>query len=431
MTDGTDRPHSPQPEPGTPEDGGYGYPQGQIPAAGYGYPQDGQPGQPGQPARPAQADGYGYPPATPEPGAFGPAPGGPADQPTGYGYPQAGPYQQGPYQQQGQYPQGQYPQDPYPQDPYQQAPAAPFQDTFYSPADEPDWGALADGAARDRRKKRLWMIGGAVTVLALLAGGGAFVLLDRDGTSDDAKPKASASASASAGASKPPVDNTPTVAGDSTRLRDRSGKAHLKLGPETSVVPVEERFELRTTGTANSYAESAKALVDVRRSFTVTARVSNTAPKGRQIAVSQGNEKTFSFELGSDEVNGKPAWIFRVQTGAAGADSTTKTVVAEGGKVEGALTELTGTYDAKAKKISLYVNGKPAGETPLTARVYRAPGTLQLGRTRAQDNWAGAWTGTMDSVRLYRIALSPEQVYDQKPGKLDSSIRPLASWLLF
>lgn len=220
------------------------------------------------------------------------------------------------------------------------------------------------------------------------------------------------------------------MAGDPTLLRDRSGKTHLKMGSEASVVAVDKRFEFRTTGGENSYAESEKALVDVAKSFTVSARVSNSAPKGRQIAVSQGNQKTFSFELGSDEVNGKLVWIFRVQTDAAGADATTKTVVAEGRKVDNTLTELTGTYDAKAKKISLYINGKAAGETPVPT-LFRAPGSLELGRTRAQDKWAGGWSGAMDSVRVYRIALSPEQVLNQQPGKLDASIRPFGSWLLF
>ncbi|MFD9301904.1 LamG domain-containing protein [Streptomyces sp. NPDC060048] len=401
MTDGTDRPHSPQPEPNDQNPGGYGYPQGQIPAGGgYGYPQAGQPG------------GYGYPQAPAGPGAFGPPPGGPAETPSGYGFPQAGPYQQGPGA-------------PQPGDFQAQAPFPPS-------SDEPDWGALADGAARERRRKRLWAIGGAVTVLAVLAGGGAYLLLGGGGSGDDAKASESPSASPSpsVSGSKAAVDNTPTVADDPTKLRDRSGKSHLKMGPEAAVAPVDKRFEFRTTGTANSYAESEKALVDVSKSFTVTARVSNSAPKGRQIAVSQGNGKTFSFELGSDEVNGKPAWIFRIQTDAAGADATAKTVVAEGRKMDNTMTELTGTYNDTTKMITLFVDGKQINEAKVPA-VYKAAGPLQLGRTRAQDAWAGAWSGAMDSVRIYRIALSPEQVNDQKPGKLDASIRPVASWMLY
>lgn len=409
MTDGTDRPQNPQPAPGAPGNGGYGYPQGQIPAGGYGYPQAGQPGGYGYPPAPGAPGGPGAPGA---PGGFGPPEGGQVP-PAGYGYPQPGPYQQGPYQQ---------------------VPPAPG--PFQPPADEPDWNALAEGAEQDRRKKRLWAVIGGATVLALLAGGGAFLLLGDDKGSDDAKPQASDSPSASASpspsvsGSKAPVDNTPTVADDPTSLRDRSGKAPLKMGPEASAVPVEKRFEFRATGTPNSYAESQKALVDVSKSFTVSARVSNSASKGRQIAVSQGNEKTFSFELGSDEVNGKPAWIFRVQTNKEGADNTTQTVVAEGRPMDNTLTELTATYNASTKMITLFVNGKQINEAKVPG-IYKAPGPLELGRTRAQGNWAGAWAGGMDSLRVFRIALSPEQVDDQKAGKIDSSIKPVGSWLLF
>ncbi|MFE2287761.1 LamG-like jellyroll fold domain-containing protein [Streptomyces sp. NPDC059443] len=403
MTDGTDRPQNPQPAPGAPDNGGYGYPQGQIPAGGYGYPQAGQPG------------GYGYPPAPGAPGApggFGP----PADgqvPPAGYGYPQPGPYQQGPF-----------PQVPPVPGPFQPSP------------DEPDWNALAEGAERDRRKKRLWAVIGGATALVLLAGGGAaFLLLGDDKGSDDAKPQASGSPSASASpspsasGSKAP-DNIPTAPDDPTVLRDRAGKSPLKMGPEASAVPVDKRFEFRTTGTPNSCAESQKALIDVSKSFTVSARISNTAAKGRQIAVSQGNEKTFAFELGSDEVNGKPAWIFRVQTNKEGADSTTQTVVAEGRKMDNTMTELTATYNATDKMITLFVNGKQINEAKVPG-IYKAPGPLELGRTRAQGNWAGAWAGSMDSLRIYKIALSPEQVDDQQPGKIDPSIRPVGAWLLF
>ncbi|WP_330297888.1 LamG domain-containing protein [Streptomyces sp. NBC_00503] len=403
MTDGTDRPQTPQREPGAPDNGGYGYPQGQIPAGGYGYPQAGRPG------------GNGYPPAPGAPGAagFGPPADGQAP-PAGYGYPQPGPYQQGPYQ-----------------------PAPPVPGPFEPPADEPDWNALAEGAEQDRHKKRQWAVIGGATALVLLVGGGAFLLLGNDdGGSDDAKPLASGSPSVSASpspsvsGSKAPVDNTPTVAGDPTVLRDRSGKAGLKMGPEASAVPIEKRFEFRATGTPNSYAESQKGLVDVSKSFTVTARISNSASKGRQIAVSQGNEKTFSFELGSDEVNGKPAWIFRVQTNKEGADNTTATVVAEGRTMDSTMTELTGTYNYSTKMITLFVDGKQINEAKVPG-VHNAPGPLELGRTRSQGNWAGAWAGAMDSLRVYRIALSPEQVDDQKPGKLDASIKPVGSWLLF
>ncbi|MGW6412429.1 LamG-like jellyroll fold domain-containing protein, partial [Streptomyces vinaceus] len=369
MTDGTNPPSSPQPQP-TPGNGGYGFPPAPTtPASGYGYP-------PGAPAQ----DGAG---------GFGPAP-----QQWAQGLPDMG----------APTPPG-APGGP-------GFPGAPG--PFAPQSDQPDWEAMADRSAAERRKKRLWTIGGAVTVLALLAGGGTFLLMRGDDGGNEAvddkpSPSVSASPSPSGSKSKAPVDNTPTVKDDPTQIRDRSGKAPLKMGPDAGVFPIDKRFEVRTKGNENSYAESEKRVVDTAKSFTVSARVWNRAPKGRQIAVSQGNEKSFSFELGLDQVNGKPAWVFRVQTGDQGAEATAVTVSGDSPKMEKTFSTLTGTYDAERKQIALYVNGKKTGEAPVPG-VFQAPGPLELARSRHEDKWTAPWNGAMESVQTYASVLSPAQI---------------------
>ncbi|GGZ83223.1 hypothetical protein GCM10010371_48690 [Streptomyces subrutilus] len=444
MTDGTNPPRSPQPEQPAPGGGGHGFPP-EPPAGergGYGFPPEPPAGERG---------GYGFPPGPPAPG---PAAGG-------YGYPAGpNPYRQDPY------PQDPYPQDPYPQDAAQAPfPPGPYQQGGYQPygavpggpagpgapwppagaeqpapfgaqaGHQPDWEALADRSAAERRRKRLWMVGGVVTVLALLAGGGTFLLLGGGGeekkdAADDA-PTVSESAPAPSGSkSKAPVDKSPTVASDPSQIRDHVGKAHLKMAADAGVFPIDKHYELRTKGGEKSYAESEKRVVDVSKSFTVSARVWNRAPKGRQMAVSQGDDKTFAFELGSDEVNGKPAWVFRVQTNDQGADSTAQAVVAEGLKMEKTMTTLTGTYDDDKKTITLYVNGKKSTEAKVPG-VFNAPGPLQLGRARHEGAWTGPWNGAMDSLRTFGVALTPDQVAAVRQNKLSSSVKPTASWLLF
>ncbi|MFI5621027.1 LamG domain-containing protein [Streptomyces sp. NPDC051567] len=399
MTDGTPPPSNPQPEP-APGSGGYGFPPGPPPGGGYGYP-------PGPPA----GGGYGYPPGA-----------------GGYGYPQQGgpnPYQRDPGA----------PWPPAQPGPPGQGPAEGAGQQ--GPGQQPDWEAMADRSAAERRRKRLWMLGGAVTVLALLGGGGAFLLLGGDGQRDrdeaDAKPSASAPAQASAtpgpGGSKAPVDQSPTVAGDPTLLRDRSGQTGLRMGSEAAVFPMDKRYEVRMKGSANSYAQSAEPVVDTSKSFSVSARVYNVAPKGARFAVSQGDGESFSFELGADEVNGKLAWVFRVQTGDQGADSSTRAVVAEGAPMERTWTALTGTYDAEKKTVALYVDGKRAGEVPV-AGVWQGPGPLQLGRARHHGIWTGMWNGAVDNVRVFAAALSQEQVTALRAGKPDPAVRPTGSWLI-
>ncbi|MFD3719263.1 LamG domain-containing protein [Streptomyces sp. NPDC058674] len=441
MTDGTNPPSNPQPEQPAPGSGGYGFPPG-PPAAGggYGYP----PGRPVRPepegfgppagAPPAPGGGYGYPAGQGEPNPYQQDPGQAPVLPNPYqpdpgGAPvQPNPYQQGGYQQfPGGTPGG--PGEPWP--PAGAAQPAPF---VPRQSGQPDWEALADRSAAERRRKRIWAVGGAVTALLLLAGGGTFLLLGGDDGGEEVAQEgpvvtASVSPEPSGSKSKAPVDKSPTVASDPSLIRDHGGKAHLKMSAEAGVFAIDKHYELRTKGNEKSYAESEKRIVDTSKSFTVSARIWNRSPKGRQIAVSQGNDRTFAFELGSDEVNGKPAWIFRVQTGEQGADSTAQTVVAEGLKMEKTMTTLTGTYDDAKKTITLYVNGKKRSEAQVTG-VFSAPGPLQLGRSRHEGNWTGAWNGAMDSLRTFGAELSPTQVDAVRQNKL-SSVKPTGSWLLF
>ncbi len=383
MTDGTNPPSHPQPEP-APGSGGYGFP-------------------PGPPAQ----GGYGYPSSA-----------------GSYGYPQGG-QQPNPYQQQdaggGQW-------EPAP------TPAQPGFTRLAGPdlpgASQPDWEAMADRSAAERRKKRLWMLAGGVTVVALLAGGGTFFLLG-DGGDDNGQPDAQPSASAATpepGESSPSA-YTATVAGDDTLLRDSYGKMGIRLGPDLKVGPLGKRFQVIGKGNANSWGQSAEPVVDVTKSFTLTARAYNSAAKGSRIIMSQGDGESFSFELGVNEVNGKQAWIFRVQTGDKGAAATTRTVTAEGLNMVKTPTLLMATYDAEKKAIALYVDGKKAGETPVPP-IWQAPGPLQLGRSKHHNIWTGPWQGALHNIKVYDMAFTADQAAGYKEGKLSPAPKPTHAWLL-
>ncbi|MGW9071144.1 LamG-like jellyroll fold domain-containing protein [Streptomyces yangpuensis] len=389
MTDGTNPPSGPQPEP-APGSGGYGFPPGPPAQSGY---------------------GYGYPAAN-----------------EGYGYPQPG-QQPNPYQQDaggGQWPPA--------------ADAAPAQPGFTrlagpdmpGAAEQPDWEAMAARSEAARRTKKRRMLVGGAAALVLLAGGGTFFLMSGLGDTEDganAQPSTSTSASPEPEASQSSQAYTATVAGDDTLLRDSYGQTGIRLGPDLKVAPVGQRFQVLGKGNGNSWGQSAEAVVDVTKSFTVTARVYSSAAKGSRIAISQGDGESYSFELGVNEINGKQAWIFRVQTGDKGAEATTRTVAAEGLTVLKTPTLLMATYDAEKKAIALYVDGKKAGETPVP-EIWQGPGPMQLGRSRHHNIWTGPWQGGLHNIKVYDAAFTQEQAAGYKEGKLSPAPKPAHAWLL-
>lgn len=419
MTDGTDRPQSPQPEP-APESGGYGFPPG-IPApGGYGFP-PGQPEQPDQPDQTASGSGHGY--GYPQGGGYG------YPQSGGYGYPPSPP-EAGVFGPPMPFPEEPGPQGPGPHGPGPELPPVAF-------GEQPDWQAMADRTAAERRKKRLWMVGGAVTVLLLLAGGGTFYVL-RDGkpaTNDVADNAPSASASPSGvpggdGSSSKPY--SPTVSSDVSLLRDSVGSTGIRMGPEATVPKVKSRYELTLKGNPNSYAQATEAAVDTTKSFSLSARVNNTsAAKGAHIVMSQGTGESFSIALGADDVGGKQAWVFRVRTSEKSAAPTIVTVSGEGKKMVKSWTLLTAVHDAEKKMISLYVEGVKAGEAPIPG-IWPSSGPLHLGRARHQDAWAGAFKGAMHNIRIYESAFTPEQAAAYRKGELDPAGRATAThaWVI-
>ncbi|WP_420708808.1 LamG-like jellyroll fold domain-containing protein [Streptomyces sp. NRRL S-378] len=291
---------------------------------------------------------------------------------------------------------------------------------------------MADRSEAARRKKKRRVLVGGATALVLLAGGGTFFLMSGRGDSPDgtnAKPSTSTSATPEPEGSKSPTAYTATVAGDDTLLRDSYGQTGIRLGSDLRVSALGKRFQVVGRGNGNSWGQSAEPVVDVTKSFTVTARVYSSATKGSRIAISQGDGESYSFELGVNEVNGKQAWIFRVQTGDKGAEATTRTVAAEGLTILKTPTLLMATYDAEKKAIALYVDGKKAGETPVPG-IWQAPGPMQLGRSRHHDIWTGPWQGGLHNIRVYDSAFTEEQAAGYKEGKLSPAPKPAHAWLL-
>ncbi|MFJ3514139.1 LamG domain-containing protein [Streptomyces sp. NPDC090131] len=378
MTDGTDRANTPQQDPSAGQ-GGYGYPQGTP--GGYGFPQ--QPGQPNP-----------YQQPLPQPG--------PAGEPPHY---------------------SQAPQAPQPQPQPQPVPSP----AGFTPSPQPDWQAMADRSESQlRTRKRIWMIAIGVAACGLGVGAG-FFILDK-GDKDGPGPGPSQSATAAPGGD-PSDANAPTVPGEPNLLRDRSGQINIALSPDAVLGKVDNGNVLRLRSNGNSYAQAAEQVVDASKSFTVSAWVYNEADAGSRFAISQGDGASYSFELGREDSNGKKSWVFRMQTDQKGAASTAVGAVSDGFNTVRTWALLTGVYDAQAKTLTLYVDGKEAGRTPVAA-AWAGQGPLQLGRSRHHGIWSGPWAGVIGHVLVWDKPLTADQVLALKGGKLDKEIKPVGSWLI-
>ncbi|GAA2822225.1 hypothetical protein GCM10010441_53330 [Kitasatospora paracochleata] len=315
---------------------------------------------------------------------------------------------------------------------------------------EPDWQALADRHEEQgrRRKRRQLLAGGAalVAVVGVAAGTVALKGHSGGGTATDtpsavapagggggadasAVPSASGSAkpSASASASRKPV-TTPTVPGKSNLVADHTGENNLTMGPDTAVKQIPGGWVLAAKGTAGSYAQAPAAVVDVTRSFTVSAWVVNDAAAGTRTAISQGDGAVSSFELGREDAGGQKAWAFRVQTGVGAADTAVARAAVPGAAATGTFTLLTGVYDAEQHTLTLYVDGKSAGTAKAPAVVAGA-GELQLGRGRHAGAWSAPWTGVIGHVQVYDRALTAAEAARIK-SKGGAGFPAVADWLV-
>ncbi|MDX2816010.1 hypothetical protein PV410_26195 [Streptomyces sp. PA03-5A] len=342
-------------------------------------------------------------PSAPEPSAPEPS-----AAPGGYGYPQHHiPEQQPGYRQPGF------------------GPATGYQQPSYSP--QPDWQALADANENRQRRRHRLRTGLIVLVACVLGVGAGVVALHYTKDTDDA---AAPSPSPSASVSSTATADSPTVPGEDNALADKSGQNNLILGPDAGVSKVTNGFVVRLRSNGNSYAQSASQLIDVTKSFSISAWVYNEAPGGSRSAISQGDGVSPSFSLGREASGADRTWVFKVQTADGGADSTIlQAEAAANVNTVGQWALLTGTYDAGKKTIALYVDGNPADSTKVPG-IWAGKGPLQLGRVRTHGVWGGYWAGVLGHVMVWDKALTPDQVAGLKKGGAGGDAKPIASWLV-
>ncbi|MFI2242507.1 LamG-like jellyroll fold domain-containing protein [Streptomyces chrestomyceticus] len=195
-------------------------------------------------------------------------------------------------------------------------------------------------------------------------------------------------------------------------LDEKSGSAGVSggkgAGPVATVagggaelgVPGKVGTALRLNGTT-AYAATAGPLVDTTKSFSVSAWVKLDDKDRNYTFLSQAGNHASGFQLYYSKAYDK--WVFNRH--AKDTDDTqivrsTSTDAAQAG----VWTQLTGVYDAAAKQIQLFVNGKPQPATAFTTP-WRAAGALQIGRLHYKGAWQENAAGTIDSLRVWDRAV--------------------------
>ncbi|MGW8973526.1 LamG-like jellyroll fold domain-containing protein [Streptomyces platensis] len=182
---------------------------------------------------------------------------------------------------------------------------------------------------------------------------------------------------------------------------------------------------LKLNGTT-AYAATTGPVVDTTKSFAVSAWVKLDNKDRNQTFLSQAGNRASGFQLYYSKNYDK--WVFNRHT--ADTDDTTiarsiSTDIAQAG----VWTHLTGVFDSAAKKVQLFVNGKPQTAADFTTP-WRAGGALQIGRLRWQNTWQENAAGAIDEVRTVQSAVTQADVTALSAGQFPAHLQELASFPL-
>ncbi|MDH6124805.1 LamG domain-containing protein [Kitasatospora sp. GP82] len=172
---------------------------------------------------------------------------------------------------------------------------------------------------------------------------------------------------------------------------------------------------LQFDGTADGYAQAQGGVLETAGSYTVSAWVNLADASRNRSAVSQGGQYIGAFSLG-------------VRSGQWALQTTTRDDSGYDWQVAASTapvtlnqwTHLAGVYDAKAKTITLYVNGAPTAPVPAPA-AWSARNAFDLGRLFYRGTYTDPWKGQIDEVKLWDRALTPTEATALAGGTLPTT----------
>ncbi|MGW2556297.1 LamG domain-containing protein [Streptomyces sp. NPDC001635] len=191
--------------------------------------------------------------------------------------------------------------------------------------------------------------------------------------------------------------------GTGTASADSTGALNATLsGAYTWTTDTIRGKALNLTGTTG-YGSTTGPAVNTSKSFTVSAWVKLNSLSVNGTFVSEDGTTNNGFQLYYS--SGSQSWAF----GRHSTDTTDAVWRATYGSkaITGQWTHLVGVYDATAKEIRLYVNGKLTATRDWTYTPWNATGPIQIGRKLSSGTYGEYANAAISNVRIYPTALPP------------------------
>ncbi|WP_308432859.1 LamG-like jellyroll fold domain-containing protein, partial [Streptomyces bluensis] len=164
---------------------------------------------------------------------------------------------------------------------------------------------------------------------------------------------------------------------------------------------------LKLNGTS-AYAATAGPVVDTTKSYSVSAWVKLDNKDRNHTFLSQSGNHASGFQLYYSKAYDK--WVFNRHATDVDEPAIVRSLSTDVAQT-GVWTHLAGVYDASAKKIQLFVNGKPQAAADFTTP-WRASGGLQIGRLYHQSTSQEHLAGTIDNVRVWDRAVGVDEIFN-------------------
>ncbi|GII23289.1 hypothetical protein Pme01_28860 [Planosporangium mesophilum] len=173
----------------------------------------------------------------------------------------------------------------------------------------------------------------------------------------------------------------------------------------------------RFDGTGDTYLQTGTAgLIDTAKSFAVAAWVRLASADRNQTLVTQDGTGEPGFTLGFDATEAK--WLFSLpknDVDTLGKWRVTSDVDAQ----VGVWTHLTAVYDAKAQKITLYVNGTATTSAPRRG-AWTSHGAIQIGQSLDKAWYYDYLDGDVAEVTMFNrlvVAAEAAKLAELKPTR--------------